>query len=285
MSNRIEERLAGKVAVITGGSSGLGAAMARRFVAEGGRVGIVDIQAEAGKALADELGDAAFFRLGDVTVEDDLAAAVNEAVARWDQLDVMCNNAGFGGTVGSITEVTANDYDHTMGVLLKSVVLGTKHAARVMVPRGSGSIISTSSVCGIRAGIGPHLYSTAKAAIIMLTQSVALELAEHGIRVNCICPGYIATPLLGSARLERHGADVTARRIQAASAQLADAQPLARTGEPDDIAAMAAFLASDDAEWITGGAHVVDGGLTLGTPWRHQPTGLTVRRNAKPPVA
>lgn len=275
-------RLEGMAAVITGGASGLGAEMARRFVGEGARVVLLDLQADAGNALAEELGPAVVFVRGDVTVESDLAGAVGLAVDRWGRLDVMCNNAGFGGAAGPVAELTSQDYDLTMDVLLKSVVLGTKHAARVMVPQGSGSIISTSSVCGIRAGIGPHLYSAAKAAVIMLTQSVALELAEHGIRVNCICPGYVATPLLGAARLDRHGSDVTARRVEAASADLADAQPLGRTGEAADIAAMAAFLASDDAAWITGGVHVVDGGLTAGVPWRHQPPLLTERRAARP---
>jgi NAD(P)-dependent dehydrogenase (short-subunit alcohol dehydrogenase family) len=274
----MRDRLDGKVAVITGGASGLGAAMARRFVHEGANVVLVDRQVDAGRAVATNLGDGALFLAGDVTVEDDLAAAVNLAVDRWGHLDVMCNNAGFGGASGPVTELTGDDYDTTMGVLLKSVVMGTKHAARVMVPQGSGSIISTSSVCGMRAGIGPHLYSTAKAAVIMLTQSVALELAEHAIRVNCICPGYVATPLLGAARLDRHGPDVTAQRIAAASDELASTQPLGRTGEPDDIAATAAFLASDDSRWITGTAHVVDGGLLAGLPWRQQPPLLTTRR-------
>jgi NAD(P)-dependent dehydrogenase (short-subunit alcohol dehydrogenase family) len=274
----MRDRLDGKVAVITGGASGLGAAMARRFVHEGANVVLVDRQVDAGRAVATNLGDGAVFLAGDVTVEDDLAAAVNLAVDRWGHLDVMCNNAGFGGASGPVTELTGDDYDTTMGVLLKSVVMGTKHAARVMVPQGSGSIISTSSVCGMRAGIGPHLYSTAKAAVIMLTQSVALELAEHAIRVNCICPGYVATPLLGAARLDRHGPDVTAQRIAAASDELASTQPLGRTGEPDDIAATAAFLASDDSRWITGTAHVVDGGLLAGLPWRQQPPLLTTRR-------
>ena len=282
MVNITAGRLDGKVAVITGGASGLGAAMARRFVGEGARVVVVDVQRDAGAEVAAELGDAAVFVRGDVTVEHDIAAAVDLAVGRWGRLDVMCNNAGFGGASGPISQLTSDDYDVTMGVLLKSVVLGTKHAALVMTPQGEGSIISTSSVCGIRAGIGPHLYSAAKAAVIMLTQSVALELAEHGIRVNCICPGYVATPLLGSARLDRHGNDVTARRIEVATNELADAQPLGRTGEPDDIAAMAAFLASDESRWITGAAQVVDGGLTAGLPWRRQPALLTEARGARP---
>ena len=256
--------------------------MAGRFVNEGARVVIVDLQVDAGADVASALGETAVFARGDVTVEDDLAAAVDLAVGRWGRLDVMCNNAGFGGASGPVSGLTSDDYDITMGVLLKSVVMGTKHAARVMMPQGEGSIISTSSVCGVRAGIGPHLYSTAKAAVIMLTQSVALELAEHNIRVNCICPGYVATPLLGSARLDRHGSDVTSRRIEAAAHELADAQPLGRTGDPDDIAAMATFLASDESRWITGGAHVVDGGLTVGLPWRCQPPLLTESRGARP---
>lgn len=274
------ERLEGKVAIITGGGSGIGAATAERFVAEGARVALVDVQDDAGAATARALGDRAFFVHGDVSVDADVAGAVAATVERWGRLDVMFNNAGFGGANGPVDLLTGDDFDATMAVLLKGVFLGMKHAVPVMRAQRSGSIISTASVCGLEAGLGGHLYSTAKAAVIMLTRSVALELAEDDVRVNCICPGYVATPLLGNARLDRHGAETTAQRVAAARGQMAAAQPLQRTGEAEDIASMALFLAGDESRWITGTAQVVDGGLTVGTPWREQRPLLRSYRSA-----
>lgn len=266
MSTRLHER----VAVITGAASGIGAAIAERFVAEGARVVLVDIQEQAGRDVASQLGNNAVFIRGDVSQEDDIASAIDLACSRWGVLDIMVNNAGFGGALGTITELTGEDFEYSTDVLLKSVFFGMKHAARAMIPQQSGSIISTASICGLRAGYGPHIYSAAKAGVVMLTQSVALELAEHSIRANCICPGAIATPLLGSAILEMHGPEKTAQRIASRREELADDQPLRRTGEPSDIAATALFLASDESAWITGTAHVVDGGILTGPAWRDQ---------------
>ncbi len=280
------ERLAGQVAVVTGAASGIGAATTRRLVAEGARVLLADIQDDAGTALAAALsgshGDVARFRHVDVADEGHVADAVAEAVERWGRLDLLFNNAGFAGVTGPIEMTSAADYDVTMGVLLRSVFHGMKYAAPVMKRQRSGCIVSTSSVCGLQAGIGTHLYSAAKAAVIMLTQSVALELAEYDVRVNCICPGYITTPLTAGAQLDRHGVEATAQRLDVARDALTSSQPLVRAGDPDDIAAMVAFLASDDARWITGAVEVVDGGLTLGTPWRAQRPMLTRYRSVAP---
>jgi NAD(P)-dependent dehydrogenase (short-subunit alcohol dehydrogenase family) len=269
------DRLEGRTAIITGGASGIGAASVRLFVENGARVLIADTQVERGELLAKELGDAAAFRHVDVTREDEVAAAVDDVVSRWGQLDCIFNNAGFGGALGSIETTTVEEFDITFDVLLKGVFLGIKHAFRVMRPRGSGSVISTASVAGLKTGESPHLYSVAKAAVIHLTRSVALELGEHGIRVNCICPGIVATPLAaGSPRVGEDG-------LRKLADALANAQALGRVGQPEDIARAALWLASDDSEWVTGHAQVVDGGAFAGRPWKRQPDWITGERPIK----
>jgi NAD(P)-dependent dehydrogenase (short-subunit alcohol dehydrogenase family) len=258
-------RLDGKVAAITGGGSGIGAGTVRRFVEEGARVLIADLDTERGQALADELGEAAAFLRTDVSKEEEVAAMVAEATDLWGRLDCLFNNAGFGGALGPIATTSVEDYDLTMDVLLKGVFLGMKHAAPVMTGQGSGSIISTASVAGLRAGYAPHLYSVAKCAVIQLTKSVALELGEHNVRVNAICPGFIATPLAAGHP------DADENRIQKLREGGATSQVLGRVGEPADIANMALFLASDESAWITGREFVVDGGFEAGPAFSRWP--------------
>ena len=274
-------RLEGKVAVITGGASGIGAATARRFIAEGARVVIADLQGEVASDLARTLGPDAMPFPCNVLHEDDVAAAVHAAVECWGRLDVLFNNAGFGGISGPLDETSIDEYDTTMNVLLRSVFLGIKHASPVMKRQGSGSIINTASVCAFEAGIGNQLYTVAKAGVVMLTKTAALELAEANIRVNAVCPGYIATPLAAG----RPRAGNSPERVDQALDRLReanrDSQPLARSGEPEDIANMVLFLASDDAEWVTGQAMVVDGGLLAGRPWRKLAPWLTERRDIR----
>ena len=265
-------RLDDKVAVITGGASGIGAGTVRRFVEEGAKVLITDLDEDKGSALADELGDRAAFLRTDVSKEEDVAAMIAEATDRWGRLDCLYNNAGFGGALGPISSTTVDDYDLTMDVLLKSVFLGMKHAAPVMTEQGSGSIISTASVAGIRVGYAPHLYSVAKCAVIHLTKSVALELGEHNVRVNAICPGFIATPLAAG----RPDADES--QIQQMRDAGQNSQVLGRVGEPLDIANMALFLASDESEWMTGQEFVVDGGFEAGRPWSRWPAFAKMER-------
>ncbi len=249
-------RLDGKVAVITGASSGIGAGTARRFVAEGANVVVADIQDDAGKALADELGDVARFAHCDVTVESDVEAALDLAVSDFGKLDVMFNNAGIVGVVGKISETDAEAWDTTIAILLRGVFLGTKHAARVMHDQAGCSIISTSSTAGILGGLGPHAYTAAKHAVVGLTKSVANELAPRGIRVNAISPGNTITAM--TATVSTGNAD----DIEAAAARLNSMSPLGYAGTPDDIAAAAIYLASDESRYVSGHTLVVDAGQT-----------------------
>jgi NAD(P)-dependent dehydrogenase (short-subunit alcohol dehydrogenase family) len=249
-------RLDGKIAVVTGGANGIGAGTARRFVDEGACVVIADLQAEAGNALSEELGDAARFVRADVTSEDDVAAAVDAAVAEFGRLDVMFNNAGIVGVVGRIAETPTDGWDLTVSILLRGVFLGMKHAARVMVPQRSGAIISTSSTAGILGGLGPHCYTACKHGVIGLTKSVASELASSGIRVNAISPGSTVTAMTSAVISgDPTATDAAAKAIAAGSA-------LGIAGFPDDIANAALYLASEEARYVTGHTLVVDAGQT-----------------------
>jgi NAD(P)-dependent dehydrogenase (short-subunit alcohol dehydrogenase family) len=260
-------RLDGKVAVITGGASGLGEASVRRFVEHGARVVIADLQEERGRELARTLGESSRFLRTDVIYEAEIAAAVDLAVATWGRLDCMFNNAGIVGAVGPIDEISAEEYDASMAVLLRGAFLGLKHAARVMKPQRSGSMLCTSSIAGLQGGLGPHVYAAAKSALIGLVRSVAAELGRYGIRVNCIAPGNMATPM--AAYVMSGDADA----LDDAERTLAEFSPLrARAGLADDIAQAALWLASDDAGYVSGHTLTVDGGLTTGSA------------NASPPI-
>ena len=192
MSNRLE----GKVAAITGAASGFGAAAAQRFVKEGGRVVLGDIQSDAGLALAAQLGDAARFCVCDVTQEDHVANLVDTAVSAFGKIDIMYNNAGIVGAAGPIHTTPADEWKFTLDILLNGVFYGIKHAARAMIPQKSGSIINMASTAGIMGGLGPHAYAAAKHAVIGITKNTATELAHHGIRVNTIAPSGMATAIV-----------------------------------------------------------------------------------------
>jgi NAD(P)-dependent dehydrogenase (short-subunit alcohol dehydrogenase family) len=250
-------RLEGKVAVITGGASGIGAGTARRFLSEGARVVVADLQVDSGKQLAGELGERARFVEADVAVEEDVAGAVDRAVAEFGRLDCMFNNAGILGIVGPIAETPVEAWDRTVAVLLRSVFLGMKHAARVMVPQGSGVILSTASTAGLLGGFGPHAYTACKHAVVGLTKSVAGELALHGVRVNAIAPGKTVTPMLAMALTgDASQLETTAEVVGSTSA-------LGIAGEPADIANAALYLASDESRYVTGTCLVVDAGQTI----------------------
>ena len=253
-------RVSGKVVAITGAASGLGEATARLMHAEGGFVVLGDIQEERGQQVANELGDRARYLRCDVTSEPDVANVVDTAVGEFGRLDCMFNNAGIIGAHGPIDEIPLDEYEFTMAVLLRSVFLGMKHAARVMKPQRSGVILSTSSVGGLHGGLGTHVYGAAKGAIVALTRNVAAELGAWSIRVNAIAPGKILTPMNAAAVVG------DAEDIEQAREAFQTRTPLrGRIGLPDDIAHAALWLASDDAGFVSGQTLVVDGGLTTGS--------------------
>ena len=200
----------------------------------------------------------------DVSREDHVKAMVDAAVSQHGRLDVVFNNAGFGGTSGPIAEIPVDEFDATMGVLLRGVFLGIKHAAPILAAQGSGSIVNTASVAGLRTGHAPHVYSVAKAAVVQLTKTVAMELGEQGVRVNCICPGGIATPLLAQAFATEGTTEADALALTRQA--LAFAQPLRRPGLPEDIAAAALYLAAPASSWMTGKTLELDGGAEA-TVW------------------
>ncbi len=255
----------GKTFVVTGGASGIGASAARLAVQEGASVVLADIQDEAGKALADDLGDAARYVRCDVRSEQDVAGLVDEAVSAFGKVDVMFNNAGIVGAMGPIDEIPLDEYDFTVAVLMRSVFLGMKHAARVMKPRHSGVILSTTSCVGLRGGLGPHVYAGCKAAIVGFTRNVAAELGPWGIRVNAIAPGKHATPMFADAALGDPKATDRTDVFERIS-------PLkGRYGTAEDIAEAAVWLSSDRAGFVSGITMSVDGGLISGTPEGAEP--------------
>jgi NAD(P)-dependent dehydrogenase (short-subunit alcohol dehydrogenase family) len=256
----MSKRLEGKVAIITGAASGIiGAATARRFVAEGCRVVLGDIQTEEGSAFADELGDAAVFAPCNVTQEEDIANLVDLAVSEFGQLDIMFSNAGIVGAIGPVETTLFTEWSATLDVLLNGVFFGMKHATRVMKPQGSGSIISMSSVAGLTGGLAPHAYAAAKHAVVGLTRNVGAEVCGYGIRVNAIAPYSVATSMVAEAYLHDHKA------IAEATKMLADESPLInRPGTAEDVANAALWLASDESGYTTGHTLTTDAGVTTG---------------------
>ena len=254
-------RYDGKVALVTGGASGIGEAIVRLVVREGGSVVIADRQAELGQALAHALGAAAVFAAADVSDEADVAAAVDLAVARYGRLDLMCNNAGFAGPDLPIAETPLREYDRVMAALLRGVFAGIKHAARVMIPAGrGGAIVNTSSVAGVQGGLGCHIYTTAKHGVIGLTRSAASELGRYGIRVNCVAPGGVPTPM-GALFVTGD-----ASRVDVVAERQAERSPLGRAATPDDIAEAVAYLGSDGGSFVNGQTLVVDAGALTSPP-------------------
>ncbi len=252
-------RLQNKTALITGGASGLGAAATERFIEEGCRVCICDIQKEAGESFARRFKDKAFFALCDVTREEDIAAAMDAAVQKFGKLDIVFSSAGIIGAVGPIATTPGDEWRFSIDVLLNGTFYTMKHAARVMLPRQSGSIISMASTAGLMGGLGPHAYTAAKHAVVGLTKNVATELCHANIRVNAIAAASMATPMVARS-LTGDPND-----IEGAKAELAKASPLkGRPGLAIDVANAALWLASDESGYTTGHTLATDAGFTIG---------------------
>ncbi|MEI9990743.1 MAG: SDR family oxidoreductase [Rhizomicrobium sp.] len=255
-------RLEGKVAVVTGAASGIGRATVDLFVAEGACVIAADIQDDKGARIEEDHKGVAHYVRCDVTQEKDIEKAVTAAKRHFSRLDILFNNAGTGGANDPADAVTAESFDAVMHLHVRAALFGIKYAVPLMRAAGGGSIISTASVAGIRTGYGPLLYSTAKAAIVHLTHMAAAQLGAENIRVNCICPGVIATNIFAQAM--GIPSQIGETRIEAIAEAGATLQPIPRGGRARDIAEAALYLASDGAGFVNGHALVVDGGLTLG---------------------
>lgn len=254
-----------RVAIVTGGASGIGAAVAQCFVESGATVVLADVQDDRGRRLAERLGPRCRYLHTDVSREQDMSALVAGTLAAHGRLDCLVNNAGIAGPGGGIEQIRPESWDAVMAVLLRGAYLGMHFAAPVMKSQGRGSIVNVASVAGFRAGYGSHIYSAAKAAVMQLTVTVAMELGESGVRVNCVCPGAIATPLFGKAA--GLGPDEAEATVATMRQMLAKAQPIQRAGEADDVAQAVLWLASDASAFVNAHSLVVDGGLTGGKPW------------------
>jgi NAD(P)-dependent dehydrogenase (short-subunit alcohol dehydrogenase family) len=272
-------RLDGKVAVITGATSGIGLRTAEVFVAEGAKIVIAGRRVPEGEALASQLGAVCIFRQTDVTVEDQTQALIALAVEKFGRIDCLFNNAGGPAQTGGIEGLEVERFDAAMATLVRSVMLGMKHAAPYMKQQGSGSIINNGSIAGRLAGYSSSLvYGAAKAAVIHLTKCVAMELGESNVRVNSISPGAIATGIFGKALgLSTDAAEQTPAMLRDV---YKTAQPIPRAGLPDDIAHAAVFLASDESSFVNGHDFVVDGAVTGGRNWTQQQQGLSALRKA-----
>jgi len=256
-------RLDGKVALITGGCSGIGLGTVELFAAEGAQVVAADLQDAKGAALEQRFAGKVRYIHCDVTAEADIEAACALAASAFGGLDILFNNAGHAGQPGGVETLTAEGWDAVFALLVRGPALGMKHALPLMLARGGGSIINTASIAGLQAGWGPLAYSAAKAAVIHMSRCAAAELSPKSIRVNAICPGLIATSIFGTALgMPREGADQMAAMV---AQNAASAQPIPKAGLPEDIAAAALYLASDDSRFVTGTHMVVDGGITVGS--------------------
>ena len=261
--------LEGKVAIITGGASGIGRATAELFVAEGAKVVVADVDADTGAALAEALGPDAAFQRTDVSQADEVQALVDFAVATFGGLHIMFNNAGIsGGRHPHFLDDDLSTFQAVIGVNLFGVMAGTQRAARHMARHGGGVVLNNASIAGIMAGQALMSYRASKAAVIHLTKSLAIDLAQYGIRVNALAPGHIRTPIHQMTNSPL--APDMAERVERAMQPVWDAnKPLKRLGVPEDAAQAALFLASDRAAQITGAVLAVDGGISAGDPVNH----------------
>ncbi|WIM86088.1 SDR family oxidoreductase [Candidatus Mycobacterium wuenschmannii] len=265
--------LTGKVAIVTGGASGIGAGIAEKFLTEGARVVIADVEEDRGERFAESLGGDVVFRRTDVSDQAQVTALVDSTVESFGRLDVMVNNAGVSSKMHrSFLDDDLADFQRVMSVNVLGVMAGTRDAARQMASTGGGSIINLSSIGGIQAGGGVMSYRASKAAVIMFTQSSAIELAHFDVRVNAIAPGSIPTPILASSNSgkSREELEIFEQKIRA---QMRADRPLQREGTPEDVAEAALYLAGDRSRYVTGTVMRVDGGTAAGK---------VVRRRSQP---
>ncbi len=258
----MDKRLEGKVAVITGAASGIGAATAKTYVDHGARVVLGDIQDEAGEGMAAALGVAghAIFRHCNVTEEADVEALVETAIAEFGQIDIIFNCAGIVGALGPMSTTPAEEWKLTIDIMINGVFYGMKHASRYMKEAGSGSIISMSSTAGVMGGLGPHAYAAAKHAVVGMTKNLAAEVGGYGVRVNCIAPAGMATPMVADVMTGDH------QNLEETIATLAALSPLkGRAGLAQDVANAALWLASDESGYTSGLTLTVDAGATTGS--------------------
>lgn len=272
-------RLQGKVCIVTGATSGIGRRTAEVFALQGARVVVAGRREAEGRRVVAGLAGPGLFVRTDVTDEAQVERLVRATLDEFGRVDCLFNNAGGPAPTGGIETIPAQGFDAAIAVLLRSVMLGMKHVAPLMMAQGSGSIINNGSVAGHRAGLSSSMvYSAAKAAVIHLTRCVAMQLGEKGVRVNCISPGGIATGIFGKAAgLPDEKAEQTAEAMKQV---LATMQPVPRAGLADDIAMAAVFLASDESGFVNGHDLVVDGGLIGGQRWSAQQQGLAAMRKA-----
>ncbi|WP_419842601.1 SDR family NAD(P)-dependent oxidoreductase [Candidatus Poriferisodalis sp.] len=255
-------RFTGRVAIVTGAAGGIGLAACERFAAEGASVVAVDLATSdlsAAVAAAESAGGAALAVGADVTKSDEVAGYVQAAMDNFGRVDVLFNNAGIEGTYAPMTEYTEESFDQVIAVNVRGVWLGIKHAAPAMIAGGGGAIVNTASVAGLFGARGISAYSASKHAVAGLTKSAALELAASGVRVNAVCPAPIETRMMRSLETFIGGDQADEVRKQ-----FAERLPAQRYGEPHEVAALVAFLASDEASFITGSLYPIDGGYSAG---------------------
>jgi NAD(P)-dependent dehydrogenase (short-subunit alcohol dehydrogenase family) len=247
-------RLEGKVAIVTGAAGGIGSAIVERFAAEGAAVVAADVSEERLRDVAQRAGGETSWQVCDVARAEDVQRLVATAVERHGKLTTMCNNAAV-SIPGSVEEVSENDFDRTIAVNLRGVFLGCKYAVPELLKAGGGSIVNTGSVNSLVAEPFLTAYVASKGGVLMLTKAVALDYADKGIRCNCLCPGWVDTPI-NHPHAERMGG------LEGVLESLPEWQPIGRQGFPEEIAAAAVYLASDESAFMTGSAFVIDGGMT-----------------------
>jgi NAD(P)-dependent dehydrogenase (short-subunit alcohol dehydrogenase family) len=247
-------RLEGKVAIVTGAAGGIGSAIVERFAAEGAAVVAADVSEERLRHVAQRAGGETSWQVCDVARAEDVQRLVATAVERHGKLTTMCNNAAV-SIPGSVEEVSENDFDRTIAVNLRGVFLGCKYAVPELLKAGGGSIVNTGSVNSLVAEPFLTAYVASKGGVLMLTKAVALDYADKGIRCNCLCPGWVDTPI-NHPHAERMGG------LEGVLESLPEWQPIGRQGFPEEIAAAAVYLASDESAFMTGSAFVIDGGMT-----------------------